>query len=93
MDLSFSKNSSAVNDFVPEDSYMGESVELVFPKIYDFVALIIKKGRGCLLYKLDLRRAYRRISICPLITTWLPLHGKIIFFVIRCCRWDSGLLR
>jgi len=65
LDLSFSKNGSAVNDFVPKDSYMGERVELVFPRIDDFVALITKKGRGCLLYKLDLRRAYRQISICP----------------------------
>ena len=65
LDLSFSKDNSAVNDFVPKDSYMGEKVELVFPKIDDFVALINKKGKGCLMYKLDLRRAYRQISICP----------------------------
>jgi len=64
LDLSFSKDNSAVNDFVPKDSYMGEKVNLVFPKIDDFVALINQKGRGCLLYKLDLRRAYRNISIC-----------------------------
>jgi hypothetical protein len=29
------------------------------------VALIKNKGQGCFMYKLDLRRAYRQISICP----------------------------
>ena len=65
LDLSFSKSGDAVNDFVPKDSYLGKEVSLKFPKVDDFVALIKQKGRGCLLYKLDLRRAYRQISICP----------------------------
>lgn len=65
LDLSFSKNGNAVNDSVPKDYYLGDEVSLKFPKVDDFVALIKSKGRGCLLYKLDLRRAYRQISICP----------------------------
>ena len=31
----------------------------------DFIQLIKAKGRGCLLYKCDLRKAYRQIKICP----------------------------
>lgn len=54
-----------MNDFVSKDSYLGETVDLVFPKIDDFVSLIKAKGPGCLMFKLDLRRAYRHISICP----------------------------
>jgi len=91
LDLSFSKNNSAVNDFVPKNSYMGEEVQLVFPKIDDFVALINKKGKGCLLYKLDLRRAYRQISICPSDYNLVAFSWKNHIFVIRCYRWDLGL--
>ncbi|XP_053372607.1 uncharacterized protein LOC128546268 isoform X1 [Mercenaria mercenaria] len=65
LDLSFPKDGSAVNDHISKDSYLGEEVLLVFPKIDDFVALIKSKGQGCLMYKLDLSRAYRQISICP----------------------------
>lgn len=65
LDLSFSENQEAVNDYVPKDSYLGEEMSLFFPKVDDFIALILRNGPGCLLYKLDLRRAYRQISICP----------------------------
>jgi hypothetical protein len=44
---------------------IGILVDLVFPKIDDFVSLIKAKGQGCMMYKLDIRRAYRQISICP----------------------------
>lgn len=54
-----------VNDNVSKDWYLGDKVDLVFPKIDDFIALIKAKGPGCLMYKLDLRRAYRQICICP----------------------------
>ena len=50
---------------MPKDSYLGDRVSLIFPKVDDFISLIRSKGPGCLLYKLDLRRAYRQISICP----------------------------
>ena len=44
---------------------MGETVDLVYPKVDDFVEMIKQKGRGCLLYKLDLRCAFRQIQFCP----------------------------
>ena len=65
LDLSFPKDGTGLNDYVDKDIYLGENVDLVFPKIEDFVKLIKSKGQGCLLYKLDLKRAYRQISICP----------------------------
>ena len=65
LDLSFPKDGTGVNDFVSKQWYLDNPVELVYPKIDDFVALIKAKGPGCLLYKLDLRRAYRQINICP----------------------------
>ena len=44
---------------------MGNKIDLTIPRIDDFVALIKAKGPGCMMFKLDLRRAYRQISICP----------------------------
>lgn len=64
VDLSFPK-SHAINDFISKEDYLGESTDLIFPKVDDFVQLIKSKGRGCLLFKKDLRRAYRQIPICP----------------------------
>ena len=40
-------------------------MDLVYPKVDDFIQLIKAKGRGCLLYKIDLRKAFRQIKICP----------------------------
>ena len=36
---------------------------LVYPKVDDFAKLIKTKGQGCLLYKKDLRRAFRQIPV------------------------------
>ena len=44
---------------------MGEKVELVYPKVDDFIQLIKQKGKGCLLYKKDLCRAFRQVQVCP----------------------------
>ena len=55
----------AVNDFVNKEEYFGKKVDLVYPKVDDFIQLIKAKGRGCLLYKVDLRKAFCQIKICP----------------------------
>ena len=64
MDLSFPKG-NAINDYIEKNEYLGESTQIVFPKVDDFVELIKAKGKGCLLYKKDLKHAYRQISIEP----------------------------
>jgi hypothetical protein len=71
----------AVNDFINKDCYLGERVDLVFPRIDDFVHLIKSKGQGCLLFKKDLRKAYRQISICPSNYNLVAFCWKNIFFV------------
>ena len=64
LDLSFPKNNS-INDNIYKNEYLGEKTEVIFPKVDDFVEIIKAKGRGCLLFKKNLRRAYRQISIDP----------------------------
>jgi len=44
---------------------MGEYFKLEYPKVDDLVDLILLKGKGCALFKCDLKRAYRQIPVCP----------------------------
>ena len=71
LDLSFPEG-NAVNEHIPKDRYLDSFVNLKFPKVDDFVNLIKKKGRNCLLFKRDLKRAYRQI---PVDVTDVPLLG------------------
>ena len=64
LDLSYPKGSS-VNDHISKDVYLGEKIDLVYPKVDDYISIIKQKGKGCLLFKTDLRRAYRQLPICP----------------------------
>lgn len=64
LDLSHPKSKS-INDFIDKDFYLGHQTDVVYPKVDDMVELVKIKGKGCLLFKKDLRRAYRQISICP----------------------------
>ena len=64
LDLSFPKGRS-INDHISKTEYLDRKMDLIFPKVDDFVQLIKTKGRGCLLFKVDLRKAYRQVPICP----------------------------
>ena len=64
MDLSFPHGSS-VNDGIPQDTYLGEHFTLWLPGIDRLVDFILEKGRNCLVFKKDLRRAYRQFPIDP----------------------------
>ena len=64
LDLSYPSGSS-VNDGIPSTTYLGEACKLQYPSVDSLVELIKQKGRGCALYKRDLRRAYRQFHIDP----------------------------
>jgi hypothetical protein len=40
-------------------------VELSYPNVDDLVGIIKDKGPRCMLFKKDLKRAYRQIPVCP----------------------------
>ena len=44
-----------MNDHIDKCEYLEERIDLVFPKVDDFVELIKIKGKGCLLFKQDLK--------------------------------------
>ena len=64
LDLSFPHGFS-INDFILKDEYLGENIRVLYPKVDDFIEIIKIKGRGCLMFKCDMRRFYRQINICP----------------------------
>ena len=63
-DLSFPESKS-VNDGIPKDSYLSVDYKLHLPGIDCLVSFILKKGRGCKLFKRDLHRAYQQIPADP----------------------------
>ena len=64
IDLSYPKQSS-VNAGIPRDTYLGRPHGLSYPSVDNLVDIIIDKGPGCLLFKVDLANAYKQIFIDP----------------------------
>ena len=54
-----------VNDGIPSDSYLRAPLSLRYPIIEDIVDAVVTLGRGCYLYKRDLRKAYRQFPVKP----------------------------
>lgn len=61
LDLCYPKGHS-INDSISKDFYLGQKISLSYPNVDDLVNVIKVKGRGCLLFKRDLRRFYRQIG-------------------------------
>lgn len=64
IDMSF-PNGSSVNDGIPRDEFLGSSVELHFPSVDTLAAIVRRKGRGALMFKKDLKAAYKQLPVCP----------------------------
>lgn len=64
VDLSWPSDSS-VNNGIPTDSFLGEPLDLTYPTIDAIVDVIASLGRGSLIYKCNLRKAYRQFSVDP----------------------------
>lgn len=83
MDLSFPPSCS-VNSGIPDDSYLDEHYKLRLPGIDRLCQFILQHGRGCLLYKLDLQRAYRQLPIDPKDYFYLGFRHNMLYFDTRC---------
>ena len=60
MDLSFPEGSS-VNDAIDKDKFLGDEIKLRYPKVDNLVSIVLRKGRGCAMFKRDLKSAYRQL--------------------------------
>ena len=84
MDLSFPPSHS-VNSGIPHNTYLDEHYKLRLPGIDRLCEFILQHGRGCLLYKLDLQRAYRQLPIDPKDYFYLGFrHKNMHYFDTRC---------
>ena len=83
VDLSFPKG-AGVNAGIVKGNYLGEDYDLTFPTIDRFAARVKEKGRGALMYKRDLSRAYRQFAVCPGDLGYLGLAwGGRVFLDLR----------
>ena len=64
VDLSWPHGSS-INDGISKDVYLGEIIDLHYASVEDVCQMVLQMGVGSLIYKRDLRRAYRQIPVDP----------------------------
>lgn len=64
LDLSWPLDTS-VNEGISKSTYEGLEFDLKFPTIDNIADLVVAKGPGCLIYKCDLKAAYRQFSVDP----------------------------
>ena len=55
----------AINDGISKDSYLEFQVVFSLPSVQSMVSRLNELGPGCLLYKRDLKGAFRQFSIDP----------------------------
>ena len=78
VDFSFPPGCS-INDGISRVSYLECSVEFSLPSVFSMVCRINELGKGCLLFKKDLRAAFRQFGIDPgdYKCTGLSWKGKV----------------
>ena len=64
MDLSWPHGKS-VNGMVGNNVYLGTNFKLKFPSVDNITARVQKLDGNCLLYKIDLQRAFRHLKLDP----------------------------
>ena len=64
VDFSFPPGSS-INDGIPQETYLDDSVEFSLPSVQSMVCRVNELGRGSLLYKRDLKGAFRQFGLDP----------------------------
>ena len=64
VDFSFPPG-KAINDGVPKSTYLDFEVKFSLPSVSSMVDRLNELGEGCLLYKRDLKGAFRQFSIDP----------------------------
>ena len=82
IDLSFPHGKS-VNAGSPKDIYLGTPFALKLPKIDHITRLIKSLGKGCMIHKIDIKRAFRHVKLDPKDYDLLGLH-QINWFLDTC---------
>ena len=74
-DLSWPHGHS-VNSGVENDCYLGTDFVLTYPSIDKITNEVLKLGKGCQIFKIDISRAFRHVPIDPGELDLLGLHWK-----------------
>lgn len=91
LDLSWPVGSS-VNDGIQSGSYLAREIALVYPTVDLIADRVAALGSGCLLFKQDLKRAYRQFPVDPRDYPLLGYFWNGNFISTLSCPWDSELL-
>ena len=83
LDLSWPSGSS-INDAIPDRIYLSHPYSLAYPTIDTIANRVGSLGRGCLLFKHDLKRAYRQFPMDPFDYPLLGYqwNGELYFDVV-----------
>ena len=81
LNLSFPFLEGSVNHSIPDNTYFNKEINLKYPGVDHLVKLIWKKGKGCKIFKRDLKKAYRQIFIDVGSAHWVgfSFQGMIFF--------------
>ena len=63
INLSHPFKKDSVNHSIDKDSFLGEPITLKYPTVEDLAKIVVKKGRGCLIFKRDLEAAYYQMKL------------------------------
>ena len=77
----------SLNQNTPEKEYLGEEYNFKFPSVLDLADLIVKLGRGCLLYKRDLSRWFLQLPVDPGDYDKLGFVWRGKFWLFSCYVW------
>ena len=80
IDLSWRQGNS-VNAGVSSDKYLGTEFVLTYPSVDNITQEVLRLGRGCKIFKVDISRAFRHVPIDPGDLDFLGLHWKDYFIV------------
>ena len=64
VDLRFPEGESVNFGFL-KDGYLGNTISVSYLKVDDLIHLIKLKGQGCMIFKRNLKRAYRQLAVDP----------------------------
>ena len=78
IDLSWPLGES-VNAGVPADRYLGTKFVLTYPSIDNITQEVMRLGKGCQIFKVDISRAFRHVPIDPGDLDLLGLHWEDYF--------------
>ena len=78
IDLSWHQGGS-VNAGVPTDRYLDTDFVLTYPSVDNITQEVLKLGRGCKIFKVDISRAFRHVPIDPGDLDLLGLYWRDYF--------------